>query len=419
MTKVLRRKRADFIATAIIAAVSVIGVGTVWATANIRHSHLESASQEYTAEAAATAIPASLSTAWSAPAAVYGSLHKPLVINGVAISTEWDGKKSIVRGINSTTGEQLWTYTRDLEICSIGSAWGEAVITYSDEKQCGDVVAIVATTGEYKATRSDIAPASVVGVSSNDSVGTYSRERLELWRSDMVRTVEYGVNYAPQEPNMQPHPNCEINSALTRKDLVTIANQCPADSGETRIVMMKRVPSDARKPETNADVTVKGTGGQIVATGQTSSAVYIPPQEQGAKARILSINNSGQVTTTTEIEPSPLISVLGQNDVFAADVADLPHHITWFDGSRLYLFVPESMRVARIFTDTLGTGVAMGDRLLIPVRSGIAVANWDTGEVERIIPVDRGDYPAGSPVSLGISGNTIVEFRGDEIVGLR
>ncbi|MDO4908666.1 MAG: hypothetical protein Q3962_02280 [Corynebacterium sp.] len=419
MTKVLRRKRADFIATGIITAVAVVGVGTVWATANIRHSHLEPAASTFSAEATGTVIPHSLSTSWTASAADYGSLNKPLVVGGVAISTETDGDNSVVRGMDPKTGQQLWEYSRNLPICSIGGAWGEVVVTYSDKKQCGDVVAITATTGQYKATRSDIAPSSVMGVQSNDAVGTYSRTRLELWRSDMVRTVEYGEVYAPQEPKMQPHQNCEINSVLTRKDLVAVANACQADGDKTRIVMMKRAPSDARKPETNSDITVNGTGAQIVAIGQTAAAVYVPPTAGSDKATILSIGSDGKTTTTTSVDPSPQISTLGQSDVYAPDVADLPHHITWFDGSRLYLFVPETMKVARIFTDALGTGVAMGDRLLIPVRSGIAVANWDTGAVDYIIPVDRGNYPAGSPVSLAIAGNTIIEKRGQELVALR
>lgn len=44
------------------------------------------------------------------------------------------------------------------------------------------------------------------------------------------------------------------------------------------------------------------------------------------------------------------------------------------------------------------------------------MANWDTGETLRLIPVDRAGYTG--EVSLAVAGNTLVEKRGADIVGL-
>ena len=80
------------------------------------------------------------------------------------------------------------------------------------------------------------------------------------------------------------------------------------------------------------------------------------------------------------------------------------------------MFTPTTLKVDHVLEDAIGTGVAVGDRLLMPTDEGIAVVNWSTGETERSIPVDRGDYEG--PVFLTQSGTTIVEQRGDTAVGL-
>jgi hypothetical protein len=90
--------------------------------------------------------------------------------------------------------------------------------------------------------------------------------------------------------------------------------------------------------------------------------------------------------------------------------------MTWFDGKRLYLFLPSMMTVSQEFDDAIGTGIALSEQLIYPTESGLNVADWDTGKVIRKISVDRNGY--SGPVSLGFTGNTIIEKRGNELVGL-
>src|SRR5699024_11646579 len=56
---------------------------------------------------------------------------------------------------------------------------------------------------------------------------------------------------------------------------------------------------------------------------------------------------------------------------FAAATADLPHHMTWFDGERLYLFTPTALRVTQVIEQAIGTGVSAGDKALVPTSEGI------------------------------------------------
>jgi hypothetical protein len=64
----------------------------------------------------------------------------------------------------------------------------------------------------------------------------------------------------------------------------------------------------------------------------------------------------------------------------------------------------------------LGPGTTMAGKLLIPHTGGIGVYDLKTGTKQRFLPVAR---PAvDSPIGLKALGTTIVEQRGDTVVGL-
>lgn len=118
--------------------------------------------------------------------------------------------------------------------------------------------------------------------------------------------------------------------------------------------------------------------------------------------------------STTEVEPSTAIT--DSASPFAPAIADLPHHMSWFDGERLYLFTPTALEVDHVLDNALGTGITLGERLLVPTEEGIDVVNWSSGRTERTIPVDRDGYTG--PISLTLAGKAIIEQRGDTAVGL-
>ena len=155
---------------------------------------------------------------------------------------------------------------------------------------------------------------------------------------------------------------------------------------------------------------IPNDGARLVAVGQKAAAVYRP----GPHPTIESYNNKGEKLDSSSAEPSPAID--SGASPFAPATADLPHHMTWFDGSRLYLFTPSDLAVDRIVEDAIGTPIAVSDHMLVPTQEGIAVMDWSTGKTERTIAVDRGSYHG--PVYLTLAGDTIVESRGDKVVGL-
>ncbi|MDN6461206.1 MAG: hypothetical protein L0J94_06175, partial [Corynebacterium flavescens] len=69
-----------------------------------------------------------------------------------------------------------------------------------------------------------------------------------------------------------------------------------------------------------------------------------------------------------------------------------------------------------VLGEAIGTPVAAGPELLVPVPEGIAVVDASNGSTRYTIPVDRGDYRGA--VYLSLAGESIIEQRGDVAVAL-
>lgn len=400
MNTPLRRTRGDLIATGVIAGVSALLLGTAFFTAPARDAHLVSAEEEQQDYGQLAVVPKSFSEGFTLTDT--SGRDQPLVANGLIVTYN-------DHTLTATTpeGETVWTYERPNELCLVDQAWGKVVATYRDNAGCGDVVAIDAKTGTYAGTRSAIAPERVVRLASNDRVGYASSERAEVWRSDLVRTVEYGYVEAKQEPDMQPH-ECTITSALTRTELVAVTEVC--DDGAF-LRLQEATPEDSRKPEVLADVEISPDA-YLVAISQDAAAVYDPTASEvrGYNKEGTSISSSSvPQMDSPEVGPDGIIKNL--------PVADLPHHMTYWENNSLLLMEPAALAVTGVFQGALGTGFSAGEKLLYASDSGIAVVDWDKNAVDTIIPVDRGGYTG--PVHITSAGATVVEKRGDQVVVLR
>ena len=400
MNTPLRRTRGDLIATGVIAGVSALLLGTAFFTAPARDAHLVSAEEEQQDYGQLAVVPKSFSEGFSLPDT--SGRDQPLVASGMVITYNDNT-------LTATTpeGETVWTYERPNELCLVDQAWGKVVATYRDNAGCGDVVAIDAKTGKYAGTRSAIAPDNVVRLTSNDRVGYASSERAEVWRSDLVRTVEYGHVEAKQEPDMQPN-ECTLTSALTRTELVAVTEIC--DDGAF-LRLQEATPEDSRKPEVVADVEISPDA-YLVSISQDAAAVYDPTTSEvrGYDKEGTNISSSSvPQMDSPEVGPDGIIKNL--------PVADLPHHMTYWENNSLLLMEPAALAVTGVFQGALGTGFAAGEKLLYASDSGIAVVDWDKNAVDKIIPVDRGGY--SGPVHISSAGATVVEQRGDEVVVMK
>lgn len=358
MARPLRRTRGDLVATAAVTAVSLAVVAGVWLTSPIRGSELTPAAGEFTAAPVLDTVPDSLSPAWSLDDAPLPGVHRPVIVDGLVVTY---ADRTVTA--SDPAGETVWTYRRDLDLCSLGAAWGRVVTTWRAANGCGDVISLDADSGQYTATRSSISPDEVVAVASNDRIGTVGAERLELWRSDLVRTVEYGEVEGVQEPHLQPHPDCRITSALTRTEHLAVTEVCPDGQG-TWLRFQETTPEESRSPEILADVELSGPGARLVAVSQAAAAVF----DDGELVTYLADGReAGRVAV-------PAASGDGDGTLpFAPVTADLPHHVSFFDGERLYLLGPDDLEVRQVVEDAAGTGVAVGGRLLAPTSEGLSL----------------------------------------------
>ena len=433
----LRRTRTDLVIITVLTVLAVAAVLIVYAGASIRGVESHTAEHAYEAGSPREEVPDQLTeVARLYSAQLPGALDNadaaantdtaadfpalaPIVAGGLLLTyDEQDGQHRVRAyapdeladaAVAETEPAPYWEYSRQYPLCSLTSAWDSVVLTYRNAAGCGDVVALDAATGDYVATRSAIAPEQVGPIRSNDRVGTVSPERVELWRSDMVRTVEYGAVEAPQEPGSQPNAACTIHSALTRTELLAVVEHCPDDPNHSVLRLQQATPEDSRVPEIDSSIGLEQPGAHVVAVGQDAAAVYLP----GEQPELMSFNSEGTRTSQRRVDPAT-----GLASVFVSPAtADLPHHMTWFDGQRLYFFTPNELAVEHIIDPALGTGVAVAGKALVPTEFGISVVNWNSGEIERTIPLERGDYEG--PVSLGLAGEYLVEKRGTELVVLR
>lgn len=405
---VLRSTKADWLAVGTISAVCAIAIGGAAITAPIRKAELTPAVDAASDAEAQTldSVPESLSKSFTLPNSMVPGQSRAVSTKGLLITHEGDTLRAA-----DAYGGTVWTYQRrDADLCSLGTAWNKIVATYDVGNGCGDVVAIDAVTGQYSDTRSARNSEQVIPIVSNDRVGTVSAERVELWRSDLVRTVEYGDVDAKQEPNLQPHEDCAVTSALTRTETMAVTESCPDSPDSTWLRIQNATPEDARSPEISKDIEINNPGARLIAYGQEAAAVFLP----GDAPRIVSYNFEGDKLSSTDVEPSKAIT--NSASPFAPAISDLPHHMTWFDGERLYLFTPTELKVDHVLEQAVGTGIAVGERLLVPTEEGIDVVDWATGQTERSIPVDRDGYTG--PISLTLAGTAIIEQRGNTAVAL-
>lgn len=419
-----QRSRADLTATVVVIVAVALLVGGTWLFSDARGtSHTEAGAGESVAPLTAPDDPPqALEELWRADSTP-SATGEPLVVDGTAVVSD-PGEQSRISGRDVTTGTEAWSYERSRELCGVTGNWGRVVAVYRGPKGCGEVTSLSASTGQYQDTRSALAGEDVELFRSLDHVGAVSDDRAELWRSDLVRTVEVGHVEVPVTPDAQPLDGCRFGSALTRTDLLALVTDCDRDDGKATASLQVASPEESDEPELTHEFTVPADA-LLVGVAQQAAVIYV--QGNGTRAvdtddydgsRYQVLHTDGHFEQYPA-DPSPVAG--GRSDdhadgPFVPETADLPHHMTWFDGERLVAFGPTGLE-PQFTVPALGTGAETGGRLLAPVAEGVAVVNWSNGVVERTIPVDRGDH--SGPVTLRVHGDVIVEQRGDEMVALR
>ncbi|MFD4469054.1 hypothetical protein ACFWPA_12270 [Rhodococcus sp. NPDC058505] len=397
-----RRTRADVFAACAIALLVVVAAGAVWFTGDARGTESVTASTPAVPAETALTVPDTLTESWRAAS---GATAAPVAAGGAVVS----GAGDTVTGHDPETGSALWSYRRDRALCGVIGAWNTAVAVYPDDRGCGQVTQLDGSTGVRQAQRSSDADPSVTLSEDGTYLTSRGDSRLEVWRSDLVRTLEFGRVDAAVNPGVQPRSGCALLSSGSSSSRLAVLESCPGEDG-VRLDILNPAPKDNSEPEEFGS-TLLGDVARAAVLGVSGerTAVYVPGTPTAA-ASVAVFDGSGNETAR---HPAPA-------DVSpTATVARTASFISWWTGSTVIALRTTDFTPLWSFPDALGPGAVMAGQVLVPVEGGIAVLDPVTGADLRRIPVDRPDSTPPRPVTTTVLGSVVVEQRGDELVALR
>lgn len=406
-----RRRRSDLVAAAAIVVVAVLVLGTVWLRSDAHGTTSDTAASPLPQLTSATTVPSSLSPIWQAPSPATGS---PVVTGSAVVA----GGNGSVSGIDPRTGATAWTYMRDRSLCSVASAWNTAVAVFRDDRGCSQATQLDSSTGMRSAQRSSDADSNVVLGDDGTYLTSRGDTRMELWRSDLVRTLEYGRVDAPVNPNDQPRSGCTLLSSASNSSRLAVLEQCVGEPAP-RLTSMNPAPKDASEPEEfGSSVVAALTGsdgpieGAVVLVASGDRVALAIPAHSGAPAAIELFD--GNAASLGQFDLPEALAEPSFTDtpapVKAANV------FSWWTGNGTIALGLTDLAPLWSLPGSLGAGALMAGRLLVPIPNGIAVVDPATGAADRTIAVDRGDY--SGPVGMSVIGDVVVEQRGEELAAL-
>lgn len=415
-----RRRRRDLLITAVLVlslAGAAVAVG--WSS-DIAGTTSRPADTPIAEPPPAAGIPARFTPAWSAPSA---HTRSPVVAGPTVVTAHG----ATVVGRDARTGEQRWSYSRDLPLCAVGAAFpnvteGRVVALYADDvgpadgsgddPYCSELTMLRADTGERAGARNPDARPGLTLIADDTYLLVLGDDHLEVLRSDLVRTLEYGTIPAQEQVGRQPRPECGYGSAVLGGGLVGVVERCPGESGDRLTVLAANGDDGAEEPEEKYSVVLPGTGAEVVALTEERAAVTLD-------GRLLVFDATGTPVTPSSGSgsgPTDSGSVgSGRPEVDPPPCAEETPRFVRADSSVLALD-PCGLTVRWTAPDTLGAPVRYGVDLLVPVKGGLRVVDIEDGTGGRVLPVGRADPDA--PVALAVQGDVLLEQRGSEVVAL-
>ncbi|SDP83514.1 hypothetical protein SAMN04487905_11025 [Actinopolyspora xinjiangensis] len=403
MVRPERRTRTDIVVALLLTAAVLLGAGTLWWFSSARATDLVTATDPVERIPRAESVPRELEPIWRAPSAA--TTHP--VVAGPAVVTGDGGE---VVGRDPKSGEIRWRYSRDLDLCTVGAEWGNAIAVYRTAHNCSAVTSLRGSDGTRGPQRN-----TDVGFGtrllSDGSYVTATGERLfETWRSDMVRTQQYGIPTDIKIPdNNLNRPNCDYSGTAVGDRRVAVIAECrgaPAD----RLTVLEANPEDGEQPEEVMTTLLGGDRAGVVAVSRKRVAVVLRDSaelviyDMSAKQREsydVRLNGSERPDQTVRVEPT----------------SEGGGGIYWYTGRDTVALDAGTLRPRWTVRDTLGTPDTMAGRQLVPVEGGLALHDSATGERLGEIPIDRGETTG--PVRTETVGDVVLEQRGDTVFAYR
>jgi hypothetical protein len=391
-----------------IAVVVALVAAVMWATAPHTRTVSTPAGAPMADPPAATEVPAGFAEAWRAR-----STASPVpVVAGPAVVT---GDGGTVDGRDAATGAVRWSYHRDLPLCAVGSGFpdrgdGRALALYRNGDWCSEMTSLDPGAGTRDRQRNlDVHPGTRF-LDTGSLVTATGPTYLEVFRSDLVRTVEYGDVPTPRQVGRQPRPRCESTGFAATSGRVAVLQRCPDEQTE-RLTVLDPDGAEADKPQEEFSVPLTSNGATLVAASEDRVAVALPDPP-----RLELVDRSGAQVGLVGLDVPAEDLARPPADGVAAVTSD-GDVVRWWTGSRTVAL--DGLDLTPIWTlpDTLGPGTDYAGRLLVPVPAGLALVDGATGDVDRTLPVARG--ADRGPVEAAALGDVLLEQRGADLVALR
>ncbi|TKV61038.1 hypothetical protein FDO65_05165 [Nakamurella flava] len=468
---IARRRRDRIIAAGIAVVVLVAGL-LIYLTSDGRAT-TDATGPAVPAPSTAAAPPAALAERWTLTTdPALGAVASPY---GVVVTAD----TTTVYGHDATTGALRWSYGRsNLPLCAVGSGDVDApgvtrrgvvrgVMVVSEEGGwCSQVMLLDPDTGERHYVRTSPDQPGGALVFGGPYAGWVGPTLTELWRDDLVRTIQYGDEPAPTKPNAQRLGCVFTDLAVADRQFATVEH-C-TDSTYAQVVINWADPGSAPDKPADQDVfkhtprATIDTGAQfarIVGITADSVAVLLPKSDG---AEVVVYDTSGQVQSRADVTvpaaaiatadrlvdgrvvPTPAVragaqrySLIGSSllevttassqRTAPATSTSPAGTLTPAPGSTVptsEALAPSTVTVSDlqagwVHADVTGLPAVYPDQLLVPVAAGLQPVTRSDGlddPSRPLLSVDRGGW-AGR-VDVSAVGDVVVETRGDQVVGL-
>ncbi|MEV5652066.1 PQQ-binding-like beta-propeller repeat protein [Nocardia sp. NPDC052254] len=398
-----RRTRADLYAAVAIVVVVVIAVVVVWANSAARGTESDPAAHPASPAPAADRLPETLTERWHAPD---GAASRALTSSGVAVT----GDGGTVSGLDPADGHQVWRYRRDIPLCAVESQFATAIATYRDSRGCSQTTMLDTADGKRRTARSSYMDSRLQLSTDGTYMVAQGPDRLEVWRSDLVRTLEYGHVDAPVNPRTQPRQGCRLLSATSGGSRLAVLERCPDDVAD-RLTVLNPAPKDASAPEEYGSHVLTEPGAadekaRVIAASDNRIVLYLPGND------IAPPEFAVYDTAANPIATHRLTAPLAENST----VTRLGSDYFVFTGNSVIALNATTFEPQWTASDASGSPAMMAGAILVPVTDGIEALDPSTGAARKRIPLHRSDYH-GEPISLAVSGTVVLEQRGGRLYG--
>ncbi|WP_406232499.1 hypothetical protein [Nocardia sp. NBC_01009] len=405
-----RRTRADIISAVAIAVLVAIAAALVWARGDANGTESLTAEHPVPTPPAAEQLPTALHELWHAPD---GATARALVAGGAVIT----GDDGTVVGRDPQSGAQLWLYRRDMPLCGVESQFGTVVAVYRDQRGCSQATLLAGEDGSRRTARSSYMDETLQLSVDGTYVLAKGPQRLEMWRSDLVRTLEYGYVDAPVNVKTQPRKGCSLLSAGSSASRVAVLERCPEDPAD-RLTVLNPAPKDNTVPEEHGSHVLIGPGtdsadARVIAVSDNRIVLYLPggpaaPGVEAATPRLAVYDGTGNPLMVHQLS-APLTDKATTTRISSAFFV--------FTGNSVIALSASTFDPLWTTPNALGGPAFMAGKLLVPVTGALAALDPTSGAETARIPVHR-QGSENSPISLAVIGTTVLEKRGTQLYAL-